>query len=117
MLVVDKMRAEGVAPCSFMVGTGSLSRIGSVFDNPVGCDGLKISSSGLPPGVPGIDGESVMGNLNADSGSGVERGDVREDQGIGVLGAVELPDMRPLMLLSGGYEAWKRGEGCGLGPL
>jgi hypothetical protein len=77
-----------------IIGTSSLVRDGS----PPGT-GLIVSSSGVPIEV----GDGDMGNLNSASGLG-EVGD-RRKPARGVSGAVATPGRRPLMLLSGGYEA------------
>ncbi len=95
MLVVDSTRADGAIPFSFIVGT--LDRTGS----PTAYVGLIRSSS--PPA--GEAGESILGNLNSASGSGVDVGDARGSPVLGVSGAVAVPGSRPLMVLSGGYDA------------
>lgn len=60
-----------------------------------------------------------MGNLNSAKGldSGSDVGDTRGNPTFGVFGVVEVPECRPLILLSGGYDAWNRGDGCELGNL
>lgn len=74
MLVVERIRADGIAPCSLMVGIGSLDRIGSdLTDSPASeYVGLIILSScigpaGLPPWTTsGEEEDLVKGNLNSE---------------------------------------------------
>ncbi len=81
-----------------MTGTESLVLIGSPL-----AVGLIRSSANPAPG-PGEVGEGDMGNRNSASGFG-EVGERRWKPGLDPSGAVAVPGSRPLMLLSGGYEA------------
>jgi hypothetical protein len=95
-----------------MVGTASFGRTGKPE-----AVGLVGSSSGGPPPALSDVGDDDMGNLNSASGLGNEVGDRRANSGLGVSGAVAVPGRRPLMLLSGGYDAWNSGDDCELGIL
>lgn len=74
MLIVERMRADGIAPCSLMVGIGSLDRIGrDLTDSPATeYVGLMMLSSctgpaGLPPWTTsGEEDDLVNGNLNSE---------------------------------------------------
>lgn len=108
MLVVERTRADGVTPCSFIVGTAASLDLTGI---PTECVGLiKLSSSVCPAGVAGEDGESILGNLNSASGSCAEVGDARGNPTLGVSGAVAVPGRRPFMLRSGGYDELKSGD-------
>lgn len=51
-----------------------------------------------------------MGNLKSGIDAGPLRGDNRPVPRAGVAGAVAVPERRPPMDRSGGYEAWNNGE-------
>lgn len=99
-----------------IVGTGSLDWIGKSCISLVVLVGLIRASSMGSPG-PAEAGDSVIGNLKPDVTSGPLRGDARAAPPPGVTGAVAVPERRPPMDLSGGYEAWNNGDDWDVGSF
>jgi hypothetical protein len=104
ILVVASTRADGVTPCSFIVGTVSFGRTGKwLISLPTEYVGLAKASSASGDGRPSEDGDLVIGNLNSDKTSVALVGDGRGDPALGVTGSVVAPEGRASkVLLSGG---------------
>ncbi len=95
MLVVDKIRAAGATPCSLIVGTGSLERIGRA-PGSLGTEvGLISSSTACAPSLGLPDDGGDMGNLNSGIAAEPVRGGSREPPMLGVFGTVDAADGRP----------------------